>query len=329
MKIQIKPGLEIGGHHPTFIIAEIGSNWETLDDCLGSIQGAKQCGADAVKFQLLSDGALYGLNEHASFNMRRDWFPKLKAKADQVGIEFMCSAFDPYLIDIVNPFVNIHKLASAEMCHVRMLEKFREIGKPLIMSTGAHSAWEIEKAMEVLGPIPLVLMYCVAAYPARVIDLSLINALKYRFKTEIGYSDHSTDVLCIPVMAAIDACVLEKHVTFFPELETPDRGHSLIPSEFKRMVSRIRGENPGLELGANNNELDMVFRHNRRLMVIRDIAKGERFIEGENFGIYRAQTFQPYQEGQMLTPFDVNRVHESISTKDLKVGSAIYERDFN
>ena len=41
----------IGDGEPVFIIAEIGYNFNTLDEALRSIDAALDCGADAVKFQ--------------------------------------------------------------------------------------------------------------------------------------------------------------------------------------------------------------------------------------------------------------------------------------
>jgi N,N'-diacetyllegionaminate synthase len=151
------------------IIAEIGSNWHSLDDCLSSIALAKNCGADAVKFQAYSHDALYGYrlsraelyhDEDANTLTARavdiplagtlplDWLPTLKAKADSVGVEFMCSAFSVPLLNEVDKFVATHKVASAELTHIRMLERLREIGKPVILSTGASSMNDISIALK-------------------------------------------------------------------------------------------------------------------------------------------------------------------------------------
>lgn len=342
MKLTIKPGLEIGDGCPTFIIAEIGSNWTNLDDCLLSIEKAANCGADAVKFQLFTYRTLYGLDEpinryrtlsafppgyrDVEEKMRGqlplDWLPKLKEKADQCEIEFMCSAFSPELIDAVDPYVNIHKLASAEMCHVRMLEKLRSITKPVFMSTGSHAQGEIEQSLEWISSdirLDLVLMYCVAAYPARVVDLAHIYDLRYRFKTLVGFSDHTTDVLNIPQMASQTACVIEKHVSFI-DAETADSPHSLTQYEFGRMVKRLRKNYVGEAMfGPTIAEQNMLTRHNRRLIAIQNIKAGERFVEGVNLGIFRSLKDAPYA----LLPFDIEKVQGKVAKNEIPMGKGI------
>lgn len=332
MKLQIKPGLEIGDGCPPFLIAEVGSNWTSLDDCLLSIEKAKECGADAVKFQLLTWASLYGPIDQRKRTpsgstpyLPKTWLPKLKEKSDDCDIEFMCSAFSPELIDAVDPYVNIHKLASAEMCHVRMLERLNEIGKPVFMSTGAHTVDEITQSMQILGQrtTPLVLMYCVASYPAKEIELDQIRTFRDYFSVLCGYSDHSLDVLVVP-QAACDhgACVLEKHFTALPELETPDRGHSLTPDQFKRMVTRIRSSgktNRTLSSGPGTEENGMINRHNRRLIATQDISRNTVFREGINFGIFRSLRDNP----EALSPFEIKRVEGQKAKKEIKAGDGI------
>lgn len=350
MKIKVGQR-EIGDDCPPFIIAEVGSNWRTLDECLLSIRQAKLCGADAVKFQAFTNKALYGMNYYTFYNcepgvpltekvieerlekgdkhikhehkssLPLDWLPLLKAESDRVGIEFMCSAFSPELIDAVDPFVNIHKVASAECTHIRMLEKLRAIGKPVILSTGAKGLSDIMMALEVLGPTPVVLMYCVAAYPARQITLENIPWLKKTFKTLAGYSDHSTDVCAIPQFAVRNygACVLEKHVSFI-DAETPDSGHSLSADQFGMMVKYVCGvEQICHGYGSGIEENPMITRHNRRILAIRDIAIGDTYQEGVNFGIYRSLK----DDAKALHPFAVNSVNGKVAKNAINAGDGI------
>jgi N,N'-diacetyllegionaminate synthase len=321
VKIKIRDGLEIGEGLPPFIIAEIGSNWRTLEDCLTSISQAKACGANAVKFQLFDSNALYGItsydfNEHNALPI--EWLPKLKEKADAVGVEFMCSAFSPELIDVVDAFVNIHKVASAECTHLRMLERLRDIGKPVILSTGAHGFEDIKMALSVLENTPTVLMYCVAAYPARRINLGIIDTLRKTFNRPVGYSDHSTDVLEIPLDArAMGACVIEKHVQFV-EGSFPDSPHSLNGDDFQAMVESIYKDR-SLEIAPTPEERPMVLRHNRRLIAMRDIKPGDVLNENENFGIYRSLK----DDTHAFHPFMVDEVDGKIALREIKAGDGI------
>lgn len=355
--ISLPSGRKIGEGEPCFIIAEVGSNWRTLDDCLESVRQAKLAGADAVKFQAFNYAALYGLREPQDEEsvcremeeagalvfrckpmaaLSLDWFPALKAQADRVGIEFMCSAFSPELIDAVDPYVNIHKVASAECTHKRMLERLRKIGKPVILSTGAHGESDIKMAKSALLDTQLVLLYCVAAYPAHEVELERISYLSRTFGTLAGYSDHTTDVLVIPAAARlVGASVIEKHVTAIENTDTPDRGHSLTMEQFRRMVGSVRNayrtERQGTgTLAPSPAEREMVLRHNRRLIATRDIREGERFracVEPgiQNFGIYRSLK----DETRAFHPFLIDEVDGRVAKRAVKAGDGIGPGDID
>lgn len=304
--IEVGPDLKIGDGCKPFIIAEVGSNWRDIHDCLRSIEAAKEAGADAVKFQLFNEQALYGvlsltdatapdsdipleelyargsLRKRLPGEMPPEWIPLLSAHCDEHAIEFLCSAFSPELYDVVNPYVRIHKVASSEMAHIRILDKLKGYGKPVLLSTAGHSETEIRLALRRLGETPVVLMYCVGAYPARRTELWKLSRFAHEFRVPAGLSDHSTEILAMTW--GTGACVIEKHFTVIPDVMTPDRPHSLIPSEFKEMVQAIRGNLP--EQNADDNSMRLL--HHRRLIALRDLKKGDVLKEGETFGIYRS-----------------------------------------
>lgn len=314
-----------------YIISEIGSNWTSLQDCLDSIIQAKLAGADAVKFQLFNHHALYGsgdgFNDPATpmaGSLPELWLPKLKLQCDRLEIDFMCSAFSPELVAAVDPFVKTHKIASSEMCHLRILEKLKEIGKPVIMSTGAQTVQDIASALIVLGKTPVTLMYCVSSYPAYETDLHIIREMRHEFTLPVGFSDHSLDYLNLPSLAVnvFSATVIEKHFTAI-DAKTPDSGHSLNPDQFKKMVQKIRGEYQSV-VGPTLGEKDMILKHKRRLIAIRDIEIGDVFKEGYNFGIYRSLK----ENTHAYSPFAVDTANEQTALRSIKAGDGVGPGDF-
>lgn len=314
-----------------FVVAEVGSNWNDLNDCRASIQQAKNCGADAVKFQLFSHEELFGqksgaiwklgdaIVDHPS-SLPKEWLPILKEKCDKVGIEFMCTAFSPEGYELINPLVKRHKIASAEMTHVRILEKVASFGKPVILSTGASGRGDITTAamyLKELGVTDLTLLYCTAAYPARDVDFRRMDYLKgMGFK--VGFSDHTTDYCEIPRAAVRHgATVYEKHFKLRDDMTTPDAPHALNVDEFKKMVDVIHGRD-NLVWGSGE-ENDMVLQHNRRLIVTKDLKRGDVFQEGVNFGIYRSLK----RDEHGLSPFSISRVNGQASLADIKAGDSI------
>ena len=284
----------------TKLIAEVGSNWEDLTDCLSSISIAKEAGADAVKFQAFTEEALYGFRgeEPMKHALPLGWLPALREKADSCDIELMCTAFSPELVAAVDPFVETHKIASGDLNYPSLLVAVTRTGKPALLSTGAATELEIETAIDfLLGAQQVTLLYCVAAYPADFADLAVMDDLR-DWALPVGFSDHTLGISMAVEASRQGASVIEKHFTAFPELNSPDRPHSVDPGAFERMAKAIRGVIKP-RIGPTPEEGAMILRHKRRLLAVRDIKAGEILAYGVNYGAFRA-----LENDAGLSPFD-------------------------
>lgn len=307
-----------------YVVAEVGSNWRTLDDCLESIRVAKECGADAVKFQAFNHQALYGMgyNEQPGAirlplqysdmpgSLSIDWLPHLANRAEGVGIDFACTAFSPDLVRAVDPYVKWHKVASSDAAWPQLLEAVKACGKPVVLSTGAKTADDVRRASHLLAVrCELVRMICVAAYPADFVNLDpFVTGV-----AGLGLSDHTLGYTAAIEAARCGAVVIEKHFTAFPDLDTPDRPHSLTPAQFKAMMTLIReGKEP-------EQEGEMYLRHNRRLIATRDVAAGETLKYGENFGAYRSLR----NDIRGASPWDWDKVEGKVAKVALVRGQGI------
>lgn len=324
-----------------YLVAEVGSNWHTLEHAVASIGAAAAMGADCAKFQAFTHVSLYGWRKslgevvtgsgetwdgEMQYSLPLAWLPALREKADACGIDFACTAFSPELVAAVDPFVPWHKVASSDATWPQLLEAVAETGKPIVLSVGAKSRGDIAAALQTLGgPAKerTVLMYCVSAYPARTIDLRAMANLRV-YGLRVGFSDHSTDIVGHPVEAAHrGAVVLEKHFTAFPDLDTPDRPHSLTMDEFKTMVDHIRFRaKPAI--GPTPEERDMMLKYNRRLLATRDIAAGDSLVYGQNYGAYRSLK----EDMRGMSPFLWRHLEGKGATKAIARGEAIGPGDF-
>ena len=293
------------------IVCEVGSNWKTLDDCLFSIKKAQEAGANYVKFQLFNDFELTGqLPDNSTMGVSPyldfSWIPHLKMHADKFEIEFMCTAFSSLGYDMVNPFVNVHKIASAELTDISILSKVNSFRKPVMLSTaGSDLDIEVKSALLHLHDCPVTIMYCVADYPAKIIDFRRLDSMKEKFGQNYGYgySDHSIDVLNIPYIAKEKGCsIIEKHANFCGHEDTDDATHSLNFEEFKLMCGKLRGEVYSEKQTNEMTNKSMRDLHKRRFIAIRDISPGEKFKIRYNVNYYRATikannpilTFRPW-----------------------------------
>lgn len=261
----------IGASEPCFVIAEAGSNHNgSLEQALRLIDVAADAGADAVKFQVFRAAKLYpqtaGLTDYlkldkpiydiiAELELPYEWLPALAERTRERGLAFMASAFDEESVDRLDPFVEIHKIASYELTHHPLIEHVARTGKPLILSTGTADLAEVADAVaayRAAGGEQLVLLQCTAAYPAPLDSLNVraMASLSTAFGVPAGLSDHSRDPVIGPVAAvAAGAVVVEKHYTLGNELPGPDHAFAIEPKELAQLVAAVRATEQALGSG--------------------------------------------------------------------------------
>jgi sialic acid synthase SpsE len=295
----------------TYVIAEVGSNWRTRQDLLSSVVIAKACGADAVKFQYLTPSELFGPKPEIDKT-----FPlsQLREKADATGIDFLCSAFSVEGLKEVNKYVDAHKIASSEMCHIRLLDAVRATGKTILLSTGAYFMPDVTKVLQYLNGAEVVPLHCNVSYPTKHVNTKKFGQIQ-NLAALCGYSDHTTIIDAVPVLLKnLGATVYEKHFNPYGYKDTPDAPHSLNTEEFKCMVTNLRGVP-----NEYNEETEARLMNVRRVIATADIAVGDTFKEGLNMGIFRAR--KPDANG--VNPFAISKLEGQRAARVVKAGDGI------
>jgi sialic acid synthase SpsE len=251
---KIKINDKIIGGRETFIIAEIGSNHnQSLQLAYESIDAAKECGADAVKFQSIDLNSLYfrpseeTIALHRKIDLEEDWHKLLKDYCDKRHILFFSSPTYIKSIDILEEIgVSLYKLASAQIgTFPQIIREVARRKKPVILSTGLVSYADLEKVINIFqeeNNNQYIILHCNSIYPTPYdkVNLKLMNVYREMFQCPVGFSDHTDDIF-IPIAAvALGAKVIEKHFAIDRNLPVPDAQYSLEPNDFKRMVDGIR-----------------------------------------------------------------------------------------
>lgn len=233
-----------------YIIAEIGCNHNGNTELgLKMIKAAKDCGADAVKFQYFTKDNLFTddyLNELDSGNVKLEnvdkWEDKelglsnikeqinaftndekqllvFKNYCKEIGMDFGCTPVNKegvvFLSKIKSDYV---KISSMDANNLEMIDSCIEANLPVIISTGMATLQDIDKIYNLFRERKydnFSILHCVSIYPPRdeIVNLNFIDTLKSIYDCDIGYSDHSLG-FSLPVAAIAKGCkVIEKHFT--------------------------------------------------------------------------------------------------------------------
>jgi len=348
-------GAPFGFDRPVFVVGEAGSNWRAGEvggdeaRAYELIDVAAAAGCDAVKFQVFRAATIYapgagesdylaeaGIQEDiidilAGLEMPYEMIAGLAAHASDRGLEFMATAFSVADAQAVDPYVNLHKTASYELNHLRLLQYLASTGKPVLMSTGAATYADIQRAVDLFrtsSSAPLALLQCTAAYPAppEAANLRSIPTLAEMFGVPVGLSDHSADPVAAPAAAvALGARIVEKHFTLDRTLPGPDHAYAVEPDELAamvraiRLVEKMRGTG---EKEVQPAEEELFHYSLRAIQATRDIAKGDTLQEGVNVDILR-----PGKNKKGLNPFEIDRVNGRRAARDVAAGDGIQEED--
>lgn len=243
-----------------YVIAELGINHcGSLDLAKQLIDAAVWAGADAVKFQKRTVEVVYTAGElvkprespfgTSNGDLKRglefgkpeydaiDWYCKGKGIEwfascwDEESLEFIAGYYPPYL-----------KIASACLTNTLLLAYHRQIGIPVIASTGMSTLEEIDRAVDTLGTSLHTLLHCNATYPTKVeeLNLSAIWTLQDRYSVPIGFSSHAVSPWPALMAVCTGATMVEAHLTLDRTLWGSDQAASLEPAAFKKLVEEIR-----------------------------------------------------------------------------------------
>jgi N-acetylneuraminate synthase len=324
-KLSAKTDKEEG---KAIIVAEVSANHgQDLNRAIKMIRAAKDCGADAVKFQAYTPDSLTIDVDNRYFRIKHPkwggqtlyqlykkaytpwtWFKKLKKAADDLGIIFFSTAFDRASVDFLEEIgVRLHKIASFEIIDLPLIEYTASTKKPLILSTGMATISEIKEAIAIAkkaGARDIILLKCVSSYPAHPIDMNLktIPDMRKRFGLPIGISDHSLGIGVSIAAVCLGATMVEKHFTLSRRLKTPDSFFSLEPNELKDLVFNIKAVEESLGEPfygpASAETRSMVYR--RSLFAVKDIGRKEIFTKDNIRSIRPAYGLKPKYLGVIL-----------------------------
>jgi N,N'-diacetyllegionaminate synthase len=251
-----------------YIIAEIGVNHDgNIAKAKKLIRESKKSGADCVKFQLYKTSELITKNtpmaNYQKINLRKSLkvgkmlmkyelsienIQKLKSYCEKIKIDFLCTPFDMTSIKNLKKIgLNRLKISSSDNVNTQLLEYAAKNFKDIIISTGMTELGDIKYAFNVIKKYflnlnNLTILHCNTDYPTPFSDVNMncLISLKKIFKTKVGYSDHTLGIYAPIIAVTLGARCIEKHITLDKNAIGPDHKSSILPSEFKEMVTAVR-----------------------------------------------------------------------------------------
>lgn len=341
----------LGPGHPPFIVAELSGNHNgEFDRALRLIEVAAECGVDAVKLQIYTPDTLSLPDQGDDFVVNADeltwkgrksrelyelahtppeWSAELFEKGRSLGLVMFSSVFDIEGVELLESLdTPIYKVASPELTHLPLIDRIIETGKPMILSTGASEQEEVEHTVAFLrrrnALQRTVILHCVSVYPAspETLNLRTMQDIATRFGVITGLSDHSLGSAAAIAATALDASVIEKHLTLDRSDGGPDAFFSLEPEELRDLVKGCAvafASMGSVQYGLTSEERKFAI-HRQRFVTAKQIKKGEA-LGPENLRSIRSPKGIP--------TYKFERVYGQVAKRDLARHTVLYDNFFD
>lgn len=328
----------VGEKHPVFIVAELGYNFNSLEEALRSVDAAAETGVDAIKVQTFraetittrdvdfpaEAGAVNQYEEFKRYEISEEFHESIFARVRELGlVPFSTPSYidDVELLERVG--VDCYKIGSDDLTNLPFLDYVARKGKPIIFSSGMATLTEVDKAIRTFqdaGNRQLVLLHCVSNYPIQdysTVNLRVIETYRKSFPVLIGYSDHTTSLTAAVGATAFGAVIIERHFALDKNLEVPDAFFSADPPEMTALVQVIREMESMLGDGFKRpalTEIRMRTDTRKSLVANRGIPKGKP-ISAEDVIIKRP--------GTGIQPYNYEIVMGRLAKRDIQVDEVI------
>lgn len=288
----------VGGAGQCYIIAEIGYNFNSMEEGFESIEAAAKCGVDAVKFQTFraetitskrndfppEAGGGSQFDEFKRYEMDEAQHRKLWHVASKLGIDVFST---PSYYDDVEMLIKVgvpaFKTGADDLTNLPFLSFLAKKGMPMIVSTGMGTMEEVAAAVDTIlsaGNDKLVMLHTVSNYPIK--DMSDVNlkamvTIRETFGILTGYSDHTTTLSVPMAAAALGMAVYERHFTLDKAISAPDCALSANPKEMAEIVKGIREVEAAMGDGIKRpakSEKDMRKDARKSIIATRDLTAG-------------------------------------------------------
>jgi len=217
------------------------------------IVSAKTSGADITKFQYWNPSKLKPgpwdtdgrLEIYKAAALNEEKIRLLMRLCDENHIEFLISAFNASDASFISSLgIKKLKIPSHEVANTSLHNFAANNFDEVYVSLGAGTSSEVEQACEIYNSVKglfWVGMHCVSSYPCgpEHANLPRLNYLSDLCEN-LGYSDHTSDVVTPSISLAFGVSVVEKHFTIDKELPGRDNKFALDPDQFSQMVENIR-----------------------------------------------------------------------------------------
>lgn len=284
------------------IIAEAGVNHNgRIENAFKLVEVAKKTGADFIKFQIYkTENLILNKTQTTPYQKKNSGFSnqfkmlkkyelsfddhlKIFKYCNKINIKYLASVFDEESLTFLKKFCNRVKIGSGEITNLPLLKKISSYKMNAILSTGASTINDIKLAVNILKKNKLIILHCHSSYPSEKFENLNLNCIKtyiQKFKTQVGFSDHTTNVHAAILALGLGSTFFEKHITLSTKLTGPDHLSSMDPLNFLNYVQILKNCFKAFGNGKkkiSDEEKKNIFFIRKSIFARKNIKKNEKF----------------------------------------------------